>query len=359
MKKPMRIIVLLLFLIAGQIIYGQSNKEKALELGNQGVRLEDNGEYEKAIQLFMEAQKIDPAKVDYPYEIAYSYYQLKQYDKVIDTAEKLTQYKDVEDVVYELLGNTYDQLGKTDKAIETYQAGLKKFPDSGRLYLEMGIMQKDNNKGLAYFEKGIELAPKFASNYYWAAKIYCSSTEEVWGMLYGEIFMNLERNSDRTSEISKLLYDTYKSEIKFTGKNSISVSFSKNAVNSAEDLSDPGKIKLPFGVGAYETTLMISILSTKSININSLDTIRSSFVDNYLLKGFDKTYPNILFTYQKRLKDAGYLEAYNHWILMKGDEDGFGKWLSTNKQKWDSFIKWFKDNGLKLNNSKKFYRGQY
>jgi hypothetical protein len=77
------------------------------------------------------------------------------------------------------------------------------------------------------------------------------------------------------------------------------------------------------------------------------------------LKGFDKTYPNVLFTYQKQIKDAGHMEAYNHWVLMKGDENGFGKWLSANKGKWDSFVKWFGDNKLKLNTSNKFYKEQY
>ena len=171
--------------------------------------------------------------------------------------------------------------------------------------------------------------------------------------------MNLERNSERTAEISKLLFDTYKSEIKFTGENTVSVSFSKISILSANDLKEPGKIKLPFGVGIYEPTILISMLSEKSININSLDTIRSNFVNNYFMKGYNKTYPNILFAYQKQVKDAGHFEAYNHWILMKGDEDGFDKWLSTNKDKWDNFTKWFRENGLKINDNNKFYRAQY
>jgi hypothetical protein len=77
------------------------------------------------------------------------------------------------------------------------------------------------------------------------------------------------------------------------------------------------------------------------------------------MKGFDKTYPNILFAYQKQLKDAGQIEAYNHWMLMKGDEAGFNKWFSANKEKWDSFVKWFGNNKLTINESDKFYREQY
>ena len=39
---------------------------------------------------------------------------------------------------------------------------------------------------------------------------------------------------------------------------------------------------------------------------------------------------------------------------MKGDEDGFGNWYNSNKEKWDVFVEWFSDNGLEVNESNKF-----
>lgn len=210
-----------------------------------------------------------------------------------------------------------------------------------------------------FYELGIEAEPKFPSNYYRAARIYCNSDEEVWGMIYGEIFMNLERNTDRTAEISKLLYNTYKSEITFTNDTSFSVSFSRNATINIGDLKNLKKMKLPFGVGVYEPTLMLSMLEVKTIDLNTLDHIRTNFVTNYFERGQNKTYPNLLFTYQKKVKEAGRLEAYNHWILMKGDEVAFDQWHTANNTKWDSFTKWFSANGLKIDNDNKFYRGQY
>lgn len=361
MVKKIRTTGFLLLLIVSQFSFGQTNKDKALEIGNQAVKLEDQGDYKDAIKLFEEAHKLDPDKIDYPYEIAYSYMQLKEYKTAINIVEKLTEHKDVEDVIYELLGNAYDYLGKPEKAISTYESGLKKFPNSGRLYLELGVMQKakkDYDKAVNYFEKGIMVAPKFSSNYYWAAKLYCGSTEEVWGMIYGELFMNLERRSERTSEISKLLYDTYKSEIKFTNDSSMSVSFCKQMTINAVNISGSKDITLPFCM-IYEPTLALAIIPEKSININSLDRIRGRFLATYFDKGFDKTHPNILFDYQDKISKSGHLEAYNHWILMKGDEDSFDTWHSVNQQKWDDFVKWFTDNGIVVDDAHKFYKGQY
>ena len=362
MTKTIKTIGLLLFLAAGQIASGQTNKEKALEKGQEAIKLMDDGKFDESIKLLEEAQKLDPERIDYPYELAYAHYAKEDFKGAIKILEKNIDHKDVTESLFQLLGNSYDASGNSKKAFEVYDAGLKKFPNSGMIYLEKGNVhwsKKEYNKALSFYEKGIEVDPKFPSNYYRAARVYCGSTEEVWGMIYGELFMNLERNSKRTSEISKLLFDTYKSEIKFSSDTSFSVSFSQNATVNVNDLKDPSKMKLPYGIGVYEPTLMISMLSAKSIDIQSLDQIRSSFVDNYFRNGNDKTYPNVLFTYQKKVKDAGHMEAYNHWILMKGDDDGFDKWHSANKAKWDSFIKWFGDNGLKITDANKFYSGQY
>lgn len=322
----------------------------------------DDGKIDQSIKLLEEAEKLDPEKFEYPYELAYANYENKDYKKAIKILEKNIGHKDVKQTLFQLLGNSYDNIGKTDKALEAYDNGLKKFPNSGIIYLEKGNLywnKEEYGKALPYYEKGIAVDPKFPSNYYRATRIYCSSSEEVWGMIYGEIFMNLERNSERTSEISKLLYNTYKKEIKFSSDTSFSVSFSKNATIDIETAKDPSKIKLPYGIGVYEPTLMFSMLSIKFIDINTLHIIRSEFIDNYIKNGHNINYPNVLFTYQKQIKDAGHIEAYNHWILMKGDEDGFNKWQQVNKEKWSSFTKWFGENKLKINDSNKFFSGQY
>lgn len=361
MTKKIKTFGLLLFIITGQIVYGQTNKEKALSKGLEAIKLMDNGKLDESIKLLEEAQKLDPDRFDYPYELAYAHYSKEDFKGAIKILEKNIDHKDVTERLFQLLGNSYDVLGKSDKAFEAYDAGLEKFPNSGIIYLEKGNVhwnKKEYSKALPFYEKGIEVDPKFPSNYYRATRIYCSSTEEVWGIIYGEIFMNLERNSERTSEISKLLFDTYKSEIKFTSDTSMTVSFCQQMTMNVNATSDPKNIKLPFCM-IYEPTLIMSIAFEKNTDINTLDKMRKGFVENYFKMGHNKTHPNLLFDYQDKVLKAGHLESYNHWILMKGDEDGFDKWHSANKDKWDNFTKWFSANGLKVDNSNKFFSGQY
>ncbi len=359
MMKKIKSIGLLLLLFAGQIAMGQTNQVKALAKGQEAIELMEKGKLDESIKLLEEAQKLDPDRFDFPYEMAYAYYAKEDYKEAMKILEKNKTHKDATDNLYQLLGNCYDILGKTEKAFETYDAGLKIFPNSGKIYLEKGNIywaKEEYGKALQFYEKGIEVEPKFPSNYYRASRIYCGSSEEVWGMIYGELFMNLERNSKRTSEISKLLYDTYKKAIVITNDTSFSVSFSKQTTMNTDQLS---KMKLPYGIGVYEPTIIYSMLSVKTIDLNSLDIVRSEFIENYIKLGHDKTYPNVLFAFQKKIKDAGHIEAYNYWILMKGEEESFANWKLANKNKWDGFAKWFNENGLIINENNKFYSGQY
>lgn len=343
------------------ICYGQSNIEYAKNKKDKAIELMDNGNTDAAIKLLDEAKKLDPSNFEYDYEKAYAYYIKQDYKTSIKIYKEVIKYDNATDQCFQMLGNLYDISGEPDKALKTYDKGLKKFPNSGRLFLEKGNVywvQGKYGDALVFYEEGIKADPMYPSNYYRATLIFSSSTEKVWSMIYGEIFMNLERNSKRTSEISKLLFDIYKNQITIHN-DTISLSFSKNNTITISDLKDLSNFKIPFGVGSYEPTLLLSITGEKEIDINSLDRIRKNFLDNYYSKDFNSKYPNALFEYQKKISDAGYLNFYNHWILMKGDEANFAKWQEENMDKWDNFIKWFTDNGLKLDSNNKFYREQY
>jgi tetratricopeptide (TPR) repeat protein len=349
--------MVLLLILSGVRAKAQTPQETAHQKGKAAVKLEDDGKFDEALQLLEEAQKLDPDNIDYPYEMTYCYYSQKQYQKVVDILEKLKGRPDSFDRLYELLGNSYDVMEQGDKAVATYEEGLKKFPKSGVLYLEMGVIplyKKEYDKAITYFEKGIEVQPDFPSNYYWAAKLYCNSENALWGMVYGELFINLERNSERTREISKLLFDTYKRKILFPAPGKTVVKFSSQTVI---DMTKGGSKKLPYSL-VYEPVMAFAVSADTIIDLNSLDRIRQNFLKFYMEK-FSTDYPNALFTYQNKISQAGNLESYDHWLLMMGDEGAFNTWLAANKNKWDAFTAWFLANPLKLDDNNKFFRAQY
>lgn len=364
MKKHLLIPV---FFLAAPLLpaAAQSPAQQAEAKAREAFRLEDEqGQYDKAIQLLEEARRLDPGNITYPYELAYAYVGKKDYVPAVTLLEKLSRRRDVISKVYQLLGNTYDFQGHPDKAIRTYEKGLKKFPKAGELYLEMGnmhLVKKEYEEALALYEKGIDADPAFPSNYYWAAKIFCSGGEKVWGMIYGEIFMNLERNSKRTAEISKLLFDTYRKGIAFPDDSTAKVSFSKNNTIyvSKKALKGLSGLRLPYGTAVYETVLLMAVAGKHALDPESLHRIRERFLDNYYARHYDTQFPNVLFAYQREIQQAGQLEAYDHWILMKGDEAGFQRWQVLHQDRWKAFLQWFEGHPLHLDENHRFYRTQY
>ncbi len=324
-------------------LQAQTNPDKAIELGRKAVSLVDSGKVTEGITLLREAQGLDPDNPTIPYEIAYAYYTLKDYPGAIGILDSLRRLPQPTENVFQLLGNSYDFLGDSVKAEETYKAGLTIYPRSGRLLLELGILNLKSQpvRALKYFEDGITAEPRFASNYYWASKIFLQTTEKVWGVIYGEIFMNLERGSKRTEEMSERLYKGYLSGIQRTSDSTYEVHFSKSIQVAKDDSSAPFPM-------TYELCMALAMVPTDTVEMNSLSTIRSRFLDLWEKKGFQKTYGNPLFAYQLQLQRQGYLDAYSHWLLMRGDEDAFSSWHNSHEKEFEDFVKWFTANPMKL-----------
>ena len=344
------------------VVLGQNATNSAIDKANGAVKLMDKGHYDESIHLLEEALALDAQNISIHYELAYAYYLKEDYQKVINILDSIIDHPDVNDRYFQQLGNAYDLNNHPDKAIETYKKGLKKFPQSGPLHLELGniYLQKEAYaEALNYYENGIAAAPAFPSNYFWAAILYLSTTEKVWGMIYGEIFMNLERKGKRTEQISELLYKTYTENIVKTSDTTLRVTFSQYNTIDASKVINKEKFELPFGIGVYERLLMMSAFDQSQINLSSLPTIRSRFIDLYYEEGLQKTYPNVLFDYQKKIQDAGHAESYHYWILMKGHNQSFIDWHAKHNVEWENFVNWFIKNPIEVDKNNVFLSSNY
>ena len=238
MKSLIILISILSFSVFGQ---KEAKEQEAFELSQKAIELMDFGKVDQSITLLEKCITLDPTNFNYPYELGYAYKLQRDYQNAILTYKKAVKYKDATDQCYQMLGNVYEASGDLEGALKSYKKGLKKFPKSGKLYYEIGNIQVDKSEALKYYEKGINADPSYPTNYYVLAKYFLTQTKvEMWGMIYGELFMNIERGSARTEEIGKLIYDKYKSEIKVLAPNSISVSF----YNGVIDVNNTSKIPL-------------------------------------------------------------------------------------------------------------------
>ncbi len=380
MKNFILILVFISLILAPISLFAQEDsQEEAKKIAGEAIELMDEGEYDESRRLLEKCNKLDPENHIYSYEIALSYHLQSENQKAIEVLNKLlADFDSTGALVYQLLGSLHDIEGDPDKAIEIYKEGLALFPLAGGLYLELGVVEglvKENlEKGLSIWEKGIEVAPAYPSNYYWASKVFCKATEEkVWGLIYGEIFMNLERNTNRTIEISKLLHDTYQENIEITSKKKMKVDFSSNQITiSIEDTADLASgLIFPFNLifeMTFSTSLAVYSTNHKLKKKQKLDAVaitelRTLFLDQWFDENKDansgEKYPNVMLEWQNELKGLGYFEAYSMWLLLKGDEKVFDDWYEQNSESFDNFVNWFRENPMPVSQEFRFYRAQY
>lgn len=355
--------VLTLFIITTSFSQERKDKNWAYNNALEAIKIMDKGEIEKAISMLEESLNIDTKNYLYPYEIGYAHYLNKDYEKAIKILKKVIKFKKVKEDSFILLAGTLDVSGQPDEAIKIYDKGIKKFPNSGKLYFEKAIALEALEKyeeALNHWEKGIKLTPSYPSNYHAASIYYCKyTTEKLWGILYGELFLNMERGSKRTEEISKLIYDTYKSSIIMDSESEGKVSFSKN--NEIVIPKNMNKFKFPFAM-PYEMTMALAITSemgNNNMGIASFHNIRKEFINHWYDAKRHKEYPNIIYDWHKKLIDKDYFESYNYWMLMKGNEEEFDIWYENNSQEFDDFLEWFSKNPLVIDNKNNFHRTQY
>ncbi len=350
----------MLLLYLGVSLNSQDNKKVlALEKAKEAIQLMDAGNYEESIQLLEESKKLDPKNYVYPYEVALAYTYMENYKGAIKELKRTVKLPNINSQVFQLLGNSYSYSGQREKAIKTYEKGLRQFPDSGNLYLEIGNVhnhEENYDKAVESYEKGIEVDPMFTSNYYRLAKLYLASTNKVPGLIYGEIFMNLERTTDRTLDLSKLLYDTYESSIEIS-KDSTSVNFCQVVmVMDIESFNKGEELELPY-CAIFGKNMILATTEQTEVTPQSLAEMRALFIQLYF-QGDAEEFPVILFDYHKKMIEAGVFEAYNHYLFQMSDPERFEAWRAAHQENFDKFVIWYtaEENLMKIDKEHAYLR---
>lgn len=345
----MRYMTLLLLVFALSFKLSAQTSDKPLEMARAAIKKMDSGEIAEALDLLERAWKMDPDNQLYPYEIGYAHYLNKDYPAAVKILKKLSKKPGAGKQVYSLLGNSYDNLDNQKKAVKAYEAGIKAFPGSGIFYVELGILEgrRSNwNEAGKYWEQGIVTEPDYASNYFHLANLFAQTDNRIWALLYGEIFINLERNSSRTPVMSEKLYVTWRDAVKLEG-DSAQVALYKNinwSITDVEELKFPAPLIYTTAVTLGTT----AVTGETDLNSTTLDKVRAQTLSFWEDKGYFEEYPNVLFDYQKSIRDAGHFEAYNYWLVSQGDPVGWEFWLDEHAEEFDAFVDWFNANPLEI-----------
>ena len=323
----------------------------AMEKADRAFSLidKDRSNVPQAIVLMKEASALCPDNFNYAFQVGFLIFQSGNYAEAVQALESIMHHKAVTPELYQLLGNTYFLMNDRLKAMNVFDQGLSKFPNSGLLYAEKGknLQDTDVGKALFYFEKGIELNPNYDMNYFYSALIYLKQAESIKGILHGEIFMLLNRSSNYAIEMSEQLYNAYKKSIRLDDNGTVSTFFCNTNIpdRSVEMLNS--KAMPPLCV-AYASMIKQANIGLGALTISNISTLRARILDLYFSDKVNEYYQEWSFDFQRYIRGAGHLEAYNHWLLMAGNELEFLQWKENNEEKWIAFTKWFAQHELSI-----------
>ena len=281
------------------------------------------GDFESACKTLATALQADPTNIDLLKDQLFANILKRDFVTALQLGKKLTERPDADVQCYQLLGSTYKELAEYKEGAKMYKEAVKKFPASGVLFSEYGdLLQQNNDADAAInaWEKGIQADVNNNGNYYYACKYYVNNGNLLKGLLYGEIFVNIESYTPRTDEIKNILLLGYKKLL--TG-------------NTLKKIALGGK-----GFANIVANILNKNITEKidSVSVENLTELRWRFILDWVTTGNAKQYPFRLFELHKQLVDYKIFDAYNQWLFGNAeDADKYQQWQTAHA---DQMAQW-------------------
>lgn len=327
--KPMKKTLLFLIAICGQaILFAQD----AAELQRNAKAFMQKGDYANAILILNRALAQQPNNLEVAKDLALNYYFAKEYVKAIDVLKPLLDRDDADDQCFQVAGDSYWAMEQFKDCEKVYKKGIKKLPGSGILYNDLGKLlwvQKDFS-AIKQWEKGIEMDPGFAGNYFNACKYYYFTTDKVWSIIYGEIFLNIDPLNTSSPEIKNILLEGYKK------------------LFADADLEKSNTDKNQFTLAFLKTMNKQSSAAATGINAETLTMIRSRFILDWYTN-YGSKFPFKLFELQRQLLQNGMFDAYNQWIFASAQNlPAYQNWTSAHSKEYNELTQFQKNRVFKI-----------
>ena len=322
------------FIVAAILVvsFFSATAQDAKQLHETARQFMLQGDYNNAILVLNRAVKLDSKSLEIAKDLGLNYYFARDYNKALDIYKPLLDRDDADDQCFQIAGDIYLALENPKECEKVYKKGLKKITNSGALYNAYGelLWAQQDYSAIKQWEKGIETDPAFSRNYFNASKYYYFTTDKVWSILYGEIFLNIEPSGTATPEIKNILFEGYKK------------------LFAEADLTKANDGKNEFVTAFLQTMNKQSMLAAGGINTESLVMIRSRFILDWF-NDYGGKFPFRLFDQQRQLLQDGLFDAYNQWIFTASQNlPAYQNWITANAPDYNEFTRFQKGRIFKM-----------
>lgn len=310
----------------------QAQDPDASQLHETAKQFMRSGDWANAVLILNKALAKAPDNFAIKKDLALTYYYQRDFANARETIKPLLDREDADVQVFQIAGNIYKQLAEAKDADKMYKKALKKYPGAGALYAEYGELLwlgKDFNC-INIWEEGIKNDPNYSGNYYYASRHYHLTTDKVWAIVYGEIFVNMESYTSRTAEIKTLLLESYKKFFLIDPK-------AKSTKSTNE-----------FATAFSDVMNRNAAVTNGGITTETLIMLRTRFILDWY-KDYGTKMPFRLFEHHRQLLQEGMFEAYNQWIFEAASNlAAYDNWTKLNAGQYADFTKFQKSKLFKV-----------
>jgi tetratricopeptide (TPR) repeat protein len=315
----------------------------------------DAGKHEQAIEILESLAERIPGHRDVVHELALAYRMKGEPLKAVALLRPYETHLDAQ--MAAALGSAYSEAGDFESALKSLGRSLERHPTSGLLYSEVGTVLRLAGKSLEaieMYELGMKVEPAWPSNYLNAAQIYSNSNFRGNTLIYGEIFRILEPRSERSAKLAVLMVDTMHEAVKIEKKSdtegSAAVSFAPNPKIKLDTGSGKPGLWSQFPlVNLYELTYGVSLTKAMidGLTLATLHRAKEQFLEMWWgERGMHQHRDFPLASWLRRLREAGHLEAYEHWLYGPAFREEHDLWQAGHQADLDSLQSWMRDNPL-------------
>jgi Tfp pilus assembly protein PilF len=313
-----------------------------------GIQYHDKGEYDKAIETYREALRIDSTSALVNAELAMTYGATGDNENAIRHSDfVIKQGKGNLLPAYITKGSALDDLGKTEQAIEVFREAVAQFGDNYLLYFNLAVsygrIQDLENAEQAYINAIMD-EPNHASSHCGLAVIKAAQHQRVQSLLSLYFFLLLEPESDRAKTAYTLLMEQLRGNGKKDGNNPMDTGSSSNPEADAEfcaaeimlgileasNSSEENKGKTPEELFIQTTQMFFTTLGEQLRGHEGQSSIWwSLYVHSFY-----------------ELAQSEYMDVFCYYISLFSNEKA-GEWLMTNREKFEQFAKWIIEKSTK------------
>ena len=314
----------LIFLLSFSTISGFCQDSEAYKLGVEGVLAIDQGNTKVGIKLLKMAWSKEPSSYDYPFEIGRAYLTSGDAKKAEKHFYPLQYHQNVQADLYLHLAQAYQQLEEQKnnpnpeckRELDALRYGIQKLPDAGELYLQLAkrkIELEEPVEALVVLESGIENAPNYAPNYFWAAKLMKAAGNHLWSWIYAELFLNMTDDVEM-SRTAALLSSSSSQKV-------LSNNWNAEPEKMDQDLQFLVSNSCKLSGSAFEQI------------IEQRNCISTLWGNTY--------YPiRVLLDRLQTIEQQGLLQAYYATIYLEQNKDKFLPWLAEGGKAYERYKKW-------------------